>query len=151
MKKSSKPKKRPPRISSIYLGSNLDIYELERHASLSGAGSVSALIRILNNRMKAQFRNHLTMLEEAILAQADDGNNELTGLHQELRAEFASLKPETIKLALASLTHRGYLIEAQRGGKSESARGAVTRCWFPKGHKLASDFQLTHPNGDDDA
>ncbi len=73
------------------------------------------------------------------------GNNELLGLFEELRHEFAGLKLDTVKHALASLTNRGKLVEGARGGKTEGARGATVKCYFPAGHKFASDFTITTP------
>jgi len=141
--KSSSRKTKPHRKIEIYLGNEQDLYELERHAQLAGAGTKSGLVRVLNNKLKAQYRNHFTLLEQSIIEQTRLGNNELLGLFESLRGEFNDLKIEWLKLALNSLTNRNHLITATRGGKTGNARGAAVRCWFPKGHKLGSEYALS--------
>ncbi|MFN7929868.1 MAG: hypothetical protein U0Y68_18370 [Blastocatellia bacterium] len=130
-------------LRSIYMGSAQAVYELQRQAAVSGAGTPSNLIRIWSNKAKSQYNERLTLLEQEIIEQAKLGNNEVAGLLVELRQTLDnSLTADYLQLALNSLVERRHLICAQRGGKTEKARGAKVRCYFLQGSPLGSDFSI---------
>ncbi len=135
-------------LRSIYMGSEQAVYELQRQASVSGAGTPSNLIRIWSNRAKKEYTGRLTLLEQEILEQARLGNVEISGLLSELRQIHDSgLTADYLQLALNSLVERHLLICAQRGGKTEKARGAKIKCYFPYGSTLGSDFSVVRQAG----
>lgn len=112
-----------------------------RAVTLSGVGSqskwISSQIRRLIREQQERFGEDLF---EQLTAEEKDVYDVVTSGAAEIQHIVSeSLLPKSRVIAiLADLIERGYIRESKKGGKTEQARGAVIKLYFPKENKRDS-------------
>lgn len=112
------------------------LFELKRAALLDGAGSLNNFLLQQARQLKIKNEQRLTKVEETIIVAIQHGYCEAEAIAKELGEKHA----KDTNLWLASMVDRGILIEVDKGGKTNGARGKKTKLYLLPGQRTGDVF-----------